>query len=277
MIHFIPDNHDRSFVNILIPQLQNNTKSVIFLERLTYELKDNSRVLPLECNDINVNQMLAHAYLGIFDSKNTAKLCDFSKPIAVSVLMWFIVVGSMSKDLLCWHHLPIMFHDQFKKILQEMTKVNTKTETMTSIIPTVTQLCTQCFGGLPRLLPIKFIKQSVENIIKSRSDLCPLKFMCYYAVIQREQTMIATIKSYHVLHQHTTIVVILGGNHLSKSLTDDDLTKLHINVVTSRNFESLIENYFPNQRLTDYIKGYALHVIAEKSEIPDFICCIHSN
>jgi hypothetical protein len=120
----------------------------------------------------------------------------------------------------------------------------------------VQEYCVATLGGIPGNLEINQLRNQTLRIVKTRSDLDPITFAIYHQLIIREQNMWTRVNKIINENLKQDIHIVIGANHVSSLLTEEQVHKMQINVETFRKLETLAEDAFPHQRLTHFLKQH---------------------
>jgi len=113
-------------------------------------------------------------------------------------------------------------------------------------------------GGVPSSVKTGEIRQYVEDLCTARTGLIAKQHMALYNFIKREKIMADTIQSVTAAHPDLDVHVIVGACHISGELTNDFLQTLAVNVPSYQELTRLIEEYYPKQRLLDFIGDHVI-------------------
>ncbi len=113
-------------------------------------------------------------------------------------------------------------------------------------------------GGIPRSVKRLDISQFVDAVVSARTGLSAKQHMALYNFIKREKTMAEKIQAVSAKHKGLDIHVIVGACHISGDLADGLLDSLAVNVPSYKELTTLVEGFYPKQRLLDLIGDYVV-------------------
>jgi hypothetical protein len=150
---------------------------------------------------------------------------------------------------------------QLQSVLPQCASLNVPDcpKCLSEIVAQVKKNTISSLGGIPGNAQIGPIREHVLGMIQERTTMDVLEYSIYHGVILREQKMAQAMiqTKAQVLH------VIIGANHITKLLSNEDLKNLSIKVGIHafRRLERLADKFYPNERLTDLLQDFEVCVL----------------
>lgn len=188
----------------------------------------------------------------------------------LSIMIWSLdtncsvlkEMGGVGVMVLCLytyvcHTLGVAAHVEISDILEKLSASHSPIPPVFDTIFATVRTCIHDLnGGFPGSLSVEAIKDHLAEMVEDRSELDMYPYSIYHCLVVREKIMAESIKAVvgSLQDKKLDVHVVVGANHVAGMVTDEDLTKLTINVFAFRQLENLAKMHYPNERLVCFLK-----------------------
>jgi hypothetical protein len=250
MIFFHAEKHSKTDNMYLTSELilQAEAKQICLILEDHVSAERIPLVHSLEGTNVFSLETLLSMVIWILDVSDNTKIQDLKQLGKLCFILYTYICFKLSFTSFC---------SEVRDVVTNMTQCKKK-PTINIIRSTVIDCVKSVLGKMPGHLSVRDIRKDVHKILMTKFDNTdPEKFSIKHGLITRELRMFERIE--HVIKNNDLDVhVVIGANHVSKLLSNEDVKNLGVNVRAFRRLEGIANHHYPGERLLDKLKAYKI-------------------